>query len=306
MKNILFLSILFITFNLKGQQLNIRETLDYIESIENIYSEGYSMSRVKYELNSEGLLIKYGYDIRDDRNKHGNNELTSRRTVHVDDIIKEVNIDNWDDNSITLKCKNKNCFSLMYYSNMKIMYGIDYGRITFAVSQEYQAKKMINAINYLFSLIENEKFFRDINDPFAKNISYSNEGSEKTDKISLKEKNGIFIVNVNFKNVSAPFILDSGAAEISISSTLEKELITKGIINKNDYLSDGLYRVADGRIVSQRRVMLKQVTVGKFTIRNIPASIGGENIPLLLGKNFFDKFNHWSINNSENILELKL
>src|SRR5690606_14707407 len=101
-------------------------------------------------------------------------------------------------------------------------------------------------------------------------ITYENSSDKKVEKINLKEKNGTFIVDVKFKNLNIPFVLDSGAAEISISTTLEEQLLMNGTITKDDYLSDGLYRVADGRIVSQRRVLIKKLSVGKFTVSNVP------------------------------------
>jgi clan AA aspartic protease (TIGR02281 family) len=308
MKKILFLILLFVTPYLKAQQLDINGTLEYIESIENVYRIEWSHSQVKYELNNEGILSQEQYFLKDP------SVLKCETSVHVDDIIKEVSIETA--NYIILKCKNYNCFTVTSRSTIddektKTSY-VNHGNgyptgLRFVVRQEYQAKKMINALNYLFSLIKNEKFFRDINDPFAKNIITSDDNaSKKVGKIKLNDKNGTFIVDVKFKSLNVPFILDSGAAEISISSTLEKQLLTNGTITKDNYLSDGLYRVADGRIVSQRRVLIKKITVGNFTVRNVSASIGSEDTPLLLGKNFLDKFNSWSIDNSEKTLELKI
>jgi clan AA aspartic protease (TIGR02281 family) len=308
MRKISLLILIFVAPNLKAQQLNINETLEYIESIENVYRIEWSHSQVKYELNSEGVLSQEEYFLKD------TSVLKGKTSVHVDDIIKEVSIE--DDNYIILKCKNKNCFTITYRANFDdektetayINHDNRYPNgLRFVVRQEYQAKKMINALNYLFSLIKNEKFFRDINDPFVKNIiTIDDSANKKVGKIKLNEKNGTFIVNVKFKSLNIPFVLDSGAAEISISSTLEKQLLANGTITKDDYLSDGLYRVADGRIVSQRRVLIKKLAVGEFTVRNVPASIGSEDTPLLLGKNFLDKFNSWSIDNSEKTLELKI
>lgn len=308
MKKIIFFLLISFTLKSFGQQLDIQETLDYIEKIENVYRIEWSHSKVNYELNEDDVLSQTEYFLQD------TSVLKSKTSVHVDDLIRNVKID--DDDYIILKCKNKNCFTIKYRGNFSdektrteyINHDNSYPNgFRFVVRQEYQAKKMVNAINYLFSLIENKKFLRDIDDPFAKNITTNDKDlSKKPRKINLKEKGGTFVVNVKFKSLNIPFILDSGAAETSISSNVEKQLLANGTITKNDYLSNGLYRVADGRIVTQRRVLLKKVTVGQFTVRNVSASIGGKDTPLLLGKSFLDKFSNWSINNSEKTLELKI
>lgn len=306
----IFLISICISSYVNAQQLDINETLDYIEKIENKYRVGWTNSFVEYQINDDGFLIQNEYYLKD------STKLRSRTTVHFDDIVRKVEIEN--DDRIELKCKHKNCFIYEYRrsskdENMRKVY-INHDEndlfekgLRFVVRQEYQARKIANAIHYLFSLIQNKKLLRDIDDPFAKNIiPVENNNSVKKNSISLTEKNGTFLINVRFKSFSIPFVLDSGAAEISISSTLEKRLLQYGIITKNNYLSDGLYRVADGRIVSQRRVLLKKVQVGDFIVKNVAASIGGEDTPLLLGKNFLDKFSNWSINNSDSTLELKI
>jgi aspartyl protease family protein len=305
MKNICFVFICLICYVSSSQQLNIQETLNYIESIENEYRKEWSESVVKYTFDQEGILVQDEYRLTDI------DKLYKSTSVHIDDIILKVNIEDWDDNDISIKCKNKNCFSYTQFIKGKSKtsykdHSDTWGKWEFVVRQEYQAKKMINAINYLFSLLKNEKYLRDADDPFAISITTSGSSESKSKEVKLNESNGTFIIDVNFGNLKIPFVLDSGAAEIAISSNVEKQLLSNGTMTKRDYLSDGLYKLADGRIVTQRRVLLKNVTVGEFTVRNVPASIGGQNTPLLLGKNFLDKFKSWSINNSKKTLELRI
>lgn len=306
MKNILLLILCCAYNNVFSQQLDIQETLNYIEKTENRYREDWSESIVKYTITEDGMLIQDEYRL------DNIDRLHERVSVHFDDIIQKVGIQHWDDNDIAITCKNKNCFTFIQYRENKTMTSFrdskdNWGKLDFVVRQEYEAKKMVNAINYLFSLIKNKKIFRDADDPFAESVISSNTSlNNKSEQVKLTDNNGTFLVNVTFKSLSIPFVLDSGAAEISISANVEKQLIQNGTITKNDYLPDGLYKLADGRIVSQKRVMLKNVTVGQFTVKNVSASVGGEETLLLLGKSFLDKFANWSIDNSTNTLELKI
>ena len=82
-----------------------------------------------------------------------------------------------------------------------------------------------------------------------------------------------------------------------INQALERKLINDNILKKEHYLTPALYRIADGSIIEQRRLIIPSVTIGDFTIENVHASVGAGNVPLLLGKSVLDKFSKWSINN---------
>jgi len=296
----LFTSILFVFFPILifGQQLSVKETLDYIGKTHTEYN--------KYRIHKDGLM-EIKYDIDDIGNLIINFYLNKRNTVtntvHVDDLKKKIEFRNVSSNTvITFECALQNCIlykgSNEYFQNEYSIY----------ITQEYQARKILTAFKYLFSLLDNINFKRDENDPFANNnnsITVSN-GDNQSKKIKLTEQNGTYGILVNFSNISKSFVLDTGASETTISSTLEEELISNGLISKNDYLPDGLYKIADGSIISQRRILVKQLTVSQYSVKNIVVSVGNINSPLLLGKNFLDKFKSWSINNEAKILELSI
>lgn len=170
--------------------------------------------------------------------------------------------------------------------------------------------KLFNAINYLISLaLKDDKYKTNDSDPFAnknfkKNFEIISENTN-SNKIPLTNENGVYKIWVNIGNLKEHFILDTGASEISLSQKSEEELINKGIIQKSDYLESGLFRIANGSIVTCRRVNLKQIKVGNFIVKNVIASIGVSDAPLLLGKSFLDKFNKWSIDNNTRTLTLE-
>lgn len=280
-----------------GQQLSVSETLEYIGETHTTYN--------KYRIHKNGLM-KVKYDIDNDGNLiinfYLNNVNTVTKTVHIDDLKKKIKFSNeYTHLVISLECGLQNCIlykgSSQYYINQHDIY----------VTQEYQARKILTAFNYLFSLLDNIDFKRDENDPFATtNKSITVSYADKSKKIKLSEQNGTYGILVNFDNISKTFILDTGASETTISNTLEEQLISNGLITKNDYLQDGLYKIADGSIISQRRILVKQLSVNQYTVKNIVISVGNINSPLLLGKNFLDKFKSWSINNETKILILSI
>jgi aspartyl protease family protein len=170
--------------------------------------------------------------------------------------------------------------------------------------------KLYNAFSYLFWLImEDPNYISYDDDPFAnenfkKTLSYIT-GIKSSEKVNLTRETGVFYVDVEIFGIKKKFVLDSGASEISLSQNFERELIASGLLKKEDYLEPALYRIADGSIIAQRRVLIREIKIGDFAVKNVSASIGKSNIPLLLGKSFLDKFTKWSIDNENNILFLE-
>jgi hypothetical protein len=96
-----------------------------------------------------------------------------------------------------------------------------------------------------------------------------------------------------------PFIVDTGAGEVQISTELSHALFPRG---SAVYLPDGTYRLADGRIVRNRRVLIPSLRVGDRELRNVSASIGGPDASLLLGQNVLDRLGTWSIDGRRAVL----
>lgn len=297
--------LLFIPILSYSQQLSVDETFKYIENIENVYLgyDGYIGNEAnkckldaEYHLDENGILTKKLFW------KSNSSKIPkSTITVHADDLNRQVK---YAGSYVVFECKTDNCITRREegkttYSN---------GGLQVLVQQEYEAKKIIRAINYLFTLIDDLNFNRDTNDPFAvgdkKVVTVTKSNTSKSNLVKLYENNGVYTLSVKFGTITKIFVLDSGASEITISNTLEKELIKNGIIRKEDYLPDALYKIADGSIINQRRVVIKNLSVGEFNLKNISASIGNENTPLLLGRNFLGIFKTWSIDNQKKILEL--
>ena len=293
---IIILSILLpsITFS---QQLTIDETLEYISeqhSENNAYKiVNNRLNERKYTLDKEGFLTITSF---------ADKKIIGTATAHVDDLKKAIRFKKGYSNStIYIDCAFQNCFSC---NGARKWYETEYDIV---ITQEYQARKIYTALTYLFSLFDQIDFKRDIDDPFAttnNNVTISD--SSKSEKIKLTEQNGTFGINVNFGDITESFVLDTGASETTITNTLEKELIANGLITKSDYLPDGLYKIADGSIITQRRILLKELSVNQYSVKKIVVSVGNVNSPLLLGKNFLDKFKSWSIDNNEKTLKLSI
>lgn len=172
-----------------------------------------------------------------------------------------------------------------------------------------------HGLKYLISLIKQNviKNNYDIKDPFVttKSESKSNavnpeikKGNVKSESnVPLIEKNGVVYLTITLgEKLLSKFILDSGAGECNISSDLEKKLIDNGIIKRADYLPNGLYRLADGSIVENKRVRVSKIKIGNRMVSNVTMSIGSSDSPNLLGQSLLKKLDKWSIDNAKKIL----
>lgn len=322
MKKCIFILIFLNIFQINAQELTILETLDYI----NLKLKGGR----KIELQDGGKLkildLRPDYWFTDSgidftRTNNRNDNYYKMIPYKSDEVsIYEINIINNDytENRYTygnflteLVCKNNKmgCIKSKFYAAKEIVFKADVtNTIKVSSSDRETNEKLFNSIRYLISLAKNNIKYQNIdNDPFASQNFNSLEVVSENDNenIKLTKDNGIFKINVKFGTIDKAFILDSGASEISISQNLESELIANGYLKKEDYIESGLFKIADGSIITCRRINIKQLKVGSFVLKNVNASIGGPSSPLLLGKSFLDKFKKWSIDNNSQTLSLE-
>lgn len=103
--------------------------------------------------------------------------------------------------------------------------------------------------------------------------------------------------------VRVEFVLDSGASDVSISLDYASVLVKSGTLTEYDYIGQEKYQLADGSVINAHKVVLREISIGNFTLHNIVASIN-ENMdaPLLLGQSFLQKFGSVKIDyNNEKI-----
>ncbi len=298
----LFIGLFFSTGILFSQQLTIEETINYIN--ENLtYNH-------KLIVNRDGTFEIFQKKYNDEYlGKVGNRDISKKWTYsgEISKIKLDKSIDFRNDFILDFKCNNGNpCFLTVekeVFDKNQYSFGLRF-------KKEGQRDKVYNAFKYLIGLInESPEYQTTDDDPFANENFKSTysfiTGIKSKEEIKLDKESGIYYILIEISGIKKQFVLDSGASEISLSAELEKEFITRGILTKDSYIEPALYRIADGSIVAKRRVLLKEVKVGEFTVNNVTASIGSSNIPLLLGKSFLDKFRKWTIDNESEKLILE-
>jgi gag-polyprotein putative aspartyl protease len=123
--------------------------------------------------------------------------------------------------------------------------------------------------------------------------------------VSLKQSGGTFLVPVTINNtVEIPFIVDSGASDVSIPADVVTVLMRTGTISDRDFLGKRMSKLADGSTVPSPIFRIRSVRVGDRVLENVTGSVALGSGGLLLGQSFLSRFRSWSIDNERKVLVL--
>lgn len=123
--------------------------------------------------------------------------------------------------------------------------------------------------------------------------------------IALQKLGGVYHVPVELNGfLELMFILDTGAAEMSIPSNVVQSLMRAGTVDENDYLSGKIFVLANGRRVESPRIMLRKVKIGHRVLHNVPATVSEAHSPLLLGQSLLEKMGSYTFDPQSQLLVL--
>jgi predicted aspartyl protease len=101
------------------------------------------------------------------------------------------------------------------------------------------------------------------------------------------------------------FVLDSGAADVSIPADVVLTLTRTGTITDADFVGRKTYILADGTKVPSQTFRIRSLKVGNRVLENVTGSVSSVRGELLLGQSFLSRFKSWSIDNSRQVLVLE-
>ena len=124
--------------------------------------------------------------------------------------------------------------------------------------------------------------------------------------INLKKQNGVLLVPILINNkISLDFVVDSGAADVSIPADVVLTLMRTETLTKEDFTGTNTYILADGSKVPSQTFRIRSLKVGDLVLENVSGSIASVDAPLLLGQSLLSRFKSWSIDNTRQILVLQ-
>jgi uncharacterized protein len=132
--------------------------------------------------------------------------------------------------------------------------------------------------------------------------------SKQTSKrIPLRLSGNSYIVPVLINGrIWLPFVLDTGADNVSIPVDVAKTLMRTGTITKKDIGDEQSYRLADGGTVKGRQLRIRSLQIGEgdnaVVAQNVAGGTSGSQGSLLLGQSFLRQFRSTTIDHVNSVL----
>jgi clan AA aspartic protease (TIGR02281 family) len=121
--------------------------------------------------------------------------------------------------------------------------------------------------------------------------------------VAVEPHAGAFVVPVVLNDViTAKFIVDSGAADVSITEDMVSTLIKSGTMTGADLLGNKTYMLADGTMLQGKIYRMASMRVGELVMKDVTVRIAAANSSLLLGQSFLRRLKSWSMDNARQVM----
>lgn len=140
------------------------------------------------------------------------------------------------------------------------------------------------------------------------NDEYEIMGGESEISVPFIEKGSIKYVKVSINGHPFDMIIDTGCSGTLISVAEANYLYQKGCLTDEDILGTALSKIADGSIVENMVVNLKEVIIDdKIVFRNVNATVSANTgAPLLLGNEILNRVPTYKIDNENKVIILQI
>src|SRR3954465_14648594 len=92
--------------------------------------------------------------------------------------------------------------------------------------------------------------------------------------VSMEAHDGAFVVPVVLNNiVREKFIVDSGAADVSIPEDVASTLLSSGTLTGGDLIGNKTYQMADGSLVPSKIYRIASLQIGGMVMQNVTVRI---------------------------------
>lgn len=124
-----------------------------------------------------------------------------------------------------------------------------------------------------------------------------------TQIVAVEPHAGTFVVPVVLNDVlTAKFIVDSGAADVSITEDMVRALMKSGTLTGADLLGNKTYMLADGTMHKGQIYRMASLRIGAMVMEDVTVRIATGNSSLLLGQSFLRRLKSWSMDNARQVL----
>jgi clan AA aspartic protease (TIGR02281 family) len=121
--------------------------------------------------------------------------------------------------------------------------------------------------------------------------------------VAVEPQYGTFVVPVVLNDVlTAKFIVDSGAADVSITEDMASTLMKSGTMTSADLLGSKTYMLADGTMLEGKIYRMASVRIGGMVMKDVTVRIAAAKSSLLLGQSFLRRLKSWSLDNARQVM----
>jgi len=121
--------------------------------------------------------------------------------------------------------------------------------------------------------------------------------------VAVEPHAGAFVVPVVLNGViTAKFIVDSGAADVSITEDMVSALMKSGTMTGADLLGNKTYMLADGTMLQGKIYRMASIRIGGMVMQDVTVRIAAANSSLLLGQSFLRRLKSWSLDNARQVM----
>lgn len=149
-----------------------------------------------------------------------------------------------------------------------------------------------------------------IADSYTESPAINEPESEQSDWITVpfEERDGVKFIKVSVNGFGFKMIFDTGCSSTLISVAEANYLYQKGYLTQEDILDTGYSQIADGSIVENMIINLKEVIIDdQIRCTNVTACVSQNvNAPLLLGNEILDRAESYSVDNDNKVIKFKL
>jgi clan AA aspartic protease (TIGR02281 family) len=120
-----------------------------------------------------------------------------------------------------------------------------------------------------------------------------------------KHSGGVHSVPVKINDaLTLDFLIDSGAATVSMPADVVHALVRLGTLAPGDVLGSKDYKMANGSIYTSQTFKIRSLQIGDTVLQGVTGSMAPAQGGLLLGQSFLSRFRSWSIDNGRQVLVL--
>ncbi len=127
--------------------------------------------------------------------------------------------------------------------------------------------------------------------------------------VPFEEQSGVKLIDVTVNGqFTVKMILDSGCSGTLISIAEAKYLYEKGCFTRDDILGTTQSQIADGSIVENMVINLRELVIGgQIACNNVTATVSANaQAPLLLGNEVLNRAPSYSVDNENKLIKFKL